>query len=324
MENANPLLKSVQRVLIIAVMMVSVAMVVVAGMVVMYTMQSRPINTVPISTEIIEDPAAYSLSLANAYRGTLRLPALNLSAPLSQVAQGYAHYYAQEQRIHLLDDVRVRSDLNAQRYYIGGDLRQAYGRVEPGFGMGDMLRSVMEAEAVVRHLEDGAVRDMGFGWAESSDGGYYYAVLLTFPEVMTAPNVGISGAPSQEAQQAEIMRLLNEARAAAGLSPLRVNPNLTTAAYWHSIDMASRERMGHDGTDGTDPPARAIRHGYSRPMVGENVLVRPSLNASGAFDQWWNSPPHFESMMYADFREIGIAYAVSMQGNYYYTMLLGG
>jgi uncharacterized protein YkwD len=319
----NFLPKSLQRALIAAILMIAVAMIIIGMMAIVFTLQTRPQLLESQLVETVEFPAQYSLDIANAYRRRLRLPDLALSTQLTQVAQGYAAYYAQQGQIHMLEDARIRRDLNNNRYYIGGDLRQAYGSVE-GVWMSILLQSVMESDIVRQHLEDSTMRDLGFGWAEADDGSYFYAILMTYPETMSAPNVGASGGTSQEAQQGEILRLLNQARAAAGLTPLRINSILTAAAYGHSVDMASNQFMAHDGSDGSTPPMRALRQGFTGGFVGENVLVRSSLNASGAFNQWWNSPPHYDAMMNPDFREIGIAYAVSSEGNYYYTMLLGG
>jgi uncharacterized protein YkwD len=58
-------------------------------------------------------------------------------------------------------------------------------------------------------------------------------------------------------------------------------------------------------------------------MFGENVLMRWDMSADGAFDQWWNSPPHHENMMNPEFTEIGVAFTQSEDGAYFYTMVLG-
>ncbi len=83
------------------------------------------------------------------------------------------------------------------------------------------------------------------------------------------------------------------------------------------------DQMTHDGSDGSQPADRITKTGYVWSTVGENVLQRWDVNAAGAYDQWWNSPPHHQNMMNPVFTEIGLAYARSASGKYFYTMELG-
>ncbi len=166
---------------------------------------------------------------------------------------------------------------------------------------------------------------IGIGITQGNDGVYYYSIILAEPDVLTAPGANINnpGVNTQEGQALEILFLLNQARASTGLGELRLDNTLIRAAQRHADDMAVRDLMTHNGSDGSTVGDRALQEGYNFAFVGENVLVRPNLHASGAFDQWWNSPPHYENMMDARFDEIGIAYAVSRTGQYYYAMALG-
>ena len=124
-------------------------------------------------------------------------------------------------------------------------------------------------------------------------------------------------------QQMAILDLLNRLRIDNGLHPLQVNVLLQNAAQTHSNDMAQGQFMSHVGSLGTTPSDRATTVGYPWLTVGENVLVRPNMDANGAFQQWFNSQGHYDNMMNPDFEEVGIAYTQSIQGDFYYTMLLG-
>lgn len=273
------------------------------------------------ATVTLDDAPAYFLGLVNVARHAANQPPFRYSPQLTQVAQGYANYYAGIDTVHQIDGGRIISDLNAQRYYVGRVVYQMPGSVE-AMPLAEALRHIQRTHAA--QLNDVAVRDLGFGAVQTDDGGLYYMVLAAYQEARAADAGAEAGGPSQEAQQAEILRLLNAARAERGLLPLRVDPRLTAAAYAHSVDMANRGRMGHDGSDGSMWDERARRHGYPLSLVGENVLVRPNRHAGAAYGQWWNSPPHRENMLFPDFRDIGIAYAISPDGHHYYTMLLGG
>jgi len=122
---------------------------------------------------------------------------------------------------------------------------------------------------------------------------------------------------------AEILRLLNAARMEQGFTPLMVNALLVRAATDHSADQARRDVMSHDGSDGSTLGDRVNRVSYRWGGVAENVLMRWDTLASEAFDQWWNSPGHYQNMMNPDYTEIGIAHERSASGSYYYTMVLG-
>lgn len=120
-----------------------------------------------------------------------------------------------------------------------------------------------------------------------------------------------------------ILAQVNAARQASGAGGLSLNARLMAAALRHSQDMAAGGFASHTGSDGSTLTQRADRAGYVYRSLGENVLMRPDQNPAGAFDQWWNSPPHRANLLNPDFTEVGVAFAVAADGSHYYTMLLG-
>ncbi|MFZ4828731.1 MAG: CAP domain-containing protein [Phototrophicaceae bacterium] len=141
------------------------------------------------------------------------------------------------------------------------------------------------------------------------------------PTVRTLPGVSID--PTTLGEEEQIVTLVNDARAAQGLNPLRINPILTRAALLHSQDQATQQLLSHDGSDGSQVADRVSRAGYSWRIIGENVLLQHAQDAGDAFLGWWSSPPHQKNMMNPDFEEIGIAFSTDTNGAYYYTMVLG-
>jgi hypothetical protein len=131
--------------------------------------------------------------------------------------------------------------------------------------------------------------------------------------------VGITPAVAQEP---DLVALVNQARANAGLAPLVSNTQLVTASQRHSNDMAAGNFMSHTGSDGSSVGTRVTQAGYTWNFVGENVLYRWNVSAQGAFDQWWNSPGHRANMMNANFCDIGVTRAQASNGAIYYTMVL--
>lgn len=176
-----------------------------------------------------------------------------------------------------------------------------------------------------KNWQNADYKDVGLGITQDAVGQRHYVILLGAPMTLTAPGADINqpGDPSQQGQAQAILNLLNAARVNAGLKPLTLNDKLTAAALAHSRDQAQMDTMTHEGSDKSQVADRVKAAGYQYSVVGENVLQRPDIHAGGAFDQWWNSPPHHENMMRPDFTEMGLAYAVSQTGQYYYTMVLG-
>jgi hypothetical protein len=120
-----------------------------------------------------------------------------------------------------------------------------------------------------------------------------------------------------------ITSLVNSARNQAGISSLLISIELTSAAQRHSNDMANTGILNHVGTDGSQFWERMVASGYSLTTGAENILLRSDANTQAVFNQWWNSPPHQVNMMNPDYVEIGVAYAQSADGTYYFTMVLG-
>ena len=128
---------------------------------------------------------------------------------------------------------------------------------------------------------------------------------------------------AQDSQSWEILTLVNAARAANGVPALAMNNRLVEAAQRHSNDMANGDFLSHTGSDGSQFGERVTDAGYNMTAGAENILYRWDLSASGAFQQWRSSPSHNTNMMNTVYQEVGIAYAVSTTGKYYYTMVLG-
>jgi uncharacterized protein YkwD len=116
-----------------------------------------------------------------------------------------------------------------------------------------------------------------------------------------------------------VLELVNEARGEARrcgrqrfqpAPPLAMAESLTTAASLHSLDMAGRGALGHDGSDGSSPGDRITRAGYLWRASGENVAAG-QRDAEGAVEAWLDSPGHCASLMNASFTQTGIAFALA-------------
>jgi uncharacterized protein YkwD len=92
--------------------------------------------------------------------------------------------------------------------------------------------------------------------------------------------------------------------------PLAMAVALTAAAALHSLDMAARGRLGHDGSDGSDSGERITRAGYTWQAAGENV-ASGQHDAEAVVAAWLQSPGHCATLMNARFTDTGIAYALA-------------
>jgi uncharacterized protein YkwD len=117
--------------------------------------------------------------------------------------------------------------------------------------------------------------------------------------------------------------LVNKARAQArrcgsekfkATSPLALNSLLTQAALAHSQDMARQRYLEHKGRDGSMPADRITRTGYQWKLVGENIAAGEG-SVEMAVDDWLSSPHHCANIMNAQFKEMGLAFAINKRAS---------
>ncbi|HET9255656.1 MAG TPA: CAP domain-containing protein [Pseudonocardiaceae bacterium] len=113
--------------------------------------------------------------------------------------------------------------------------------------------------------------------------------------------------------------MINQERVKAGCASLRLVPQLQGPAGRQSGDQAARNRIGHDGANGSKPADRIGGLGYSR--WAENIAQFQSADAAVNF--WTTSPAHRASMLNCAFRDTGLAVAPSDSGRLYWTQDFG-
>ncbi len=113
----------------------------------------------------------------------------------------------------------------------------------------------------------------------------------------------------------DLQKLINDARASAGLNVLNVNDKLALAAKLHAVDMLCNNYFGHLGPDGSTPESRVVAQGYTASSVSENLYaLHPAYggNPQSAFDWWMKSDAASRSnLLSANVTEFGVAYVVS-------------
>lgn len=118
--------------------------------------------------------------------------------------------------------------------------------------------------------------------------------------------------------EAEIWHQINQQRQRYGLSPLRVNDQLTQAARNYSKQMAEYNFYSHTGLNGQTFRQRVEDRGIRAKLVGENLFKfgqRP--NPSGfAVQGWMNSAGHRKNILLSQMTETGIG--IWKHGDTYY------
>ena len=112
--------------------------------------------------------------------------------------------------------------------------------------------------------------------------------------MLVSPGVATASPP--------VVAAINEARAAHGLPPLRVDPRLQRAARAHSTDMVRRNYFAHGPF-----ASRLARYGVRGPRFGENLAwgVGSAGDAREVVRRWLASPPHRANVLRRGFRRVG-------------------
>ncbi|GGX80805.1 CAP domain-containing protein [Streptomyces hiroshimensis] len=110
----------------------------------------------------------------------------------------------------------------------------------------------------------------------------------------------------------QLLSLVNQERAKAGLRPLKASTRLAGLAQAFSDDMARRGFFNHTDPDGRSPWDRAARYGI-RNLGGENI-ARGHPDAHAVMDAWMHSAGHRANILNRDYRTLGIGLNTSASG----------
>jgi uncharacterized protein YkwD len=109
-----------------------------------------------------------------------------------------------------------------------------------------------------------------------------------------------------------MLALLNQARVAAGLTPVKADPELRAVALAHSQEMAAGHFFGHVSPTTGTVADRVRRAGVLTSLLGENVSQGDS--AESAHQGLMDSPGHRATMLDPRFTHVGIGVAPTNAG----------
>jgi uncharacterized protein YkwD len=207
-------------------------------------------------------------------------------------------------------------DAVAQEWAQGGRLKAALQRAEyrasnsssmrvSGSTDDRMIIGVL-ANNYCRIVTDPTFTDIGIE-RRGRDVWMVVAAPLNFPTMKDTKNV-----------EREVLERVNQVRsqprkcgntAFKAAPPLQLSAMLNRAALAHAQDMARNDHFEHEGTDGSTPADRVSRTGYRWRNVAENIAAG-APTAESVVDGWVKSPGHCANIMGAQYREMGIAFAL--------------
>lgn len=117
----------------------------------------------------------------------------------------------------------------------------------------------------------------------------------------------------------QVVNLVNQERAKAGLSPLTAVGNLHSYAQTRSTELVSV--FDHVRPDGSNPLTSVFNLG-SYSTAGENIAMGYS-SAQAVMDGWMNSPGHRANILNANFTSIGVG-CYNHNGVLYWTQIFAG
>lgn len=116
------------------------------------------------------------------------------------------------------------------------------------------------------------------------------------------------------------LALLNQYRAARGLGPLAIDPQMTVVAYQQAKAMADADFMDHNviGDFGHRLIANKVLNVYAGENIGRNIRTPEKM-----FDWWVHSPVHERNMSNPHMTRLGFAVVYSpTSGKPYWAMAL--
>lgn len=138
-------------------------------------------------------------------------------------------------------------------------------------------------------------------------------------------------APESNHDAANLLAATNECRRDNGRSPLKFDARLADAAWRIARDNARRDKLSHDGDDGSDPLERITAAGFPALRASENGFTCDAWpggpeswgTAHHAVIGWANSTVGHRENLLGDWSHMGGAKAVADDGSIYWFCCYG-
>lgn len=125
---------------------------------------------------------------------------------------------------------------------------------------------------------------------------------------------------SEKNFEAQVVKLVNQERAKAGLKPLTHNWELSRVARYKSMDMRDRGYFSHTSPTYGSPFTMMNNFGIRSSAAGENIAEGQST-PQAVVTSWMNSPGHRANILSTNYTQIGVGYAAGGSGRHYWTQM---
>lgn len=105
---------------------------------------------------------------------------------------------------------------------------------------------------------------------------------------------------------ATLMKLTNQGRQSLGLNPLKVNSQLSEAAFLKAQDIMQKDYFSHESPDGKTPWYWIKQADYDYRYAGENLAIG-FLEAEETYQAWMDSPSHKANLFSPKYQDTGVA-----------------
>ncbi|MFA6428275.1 MAG: CAP domain-containing protein [Candidatus Buchananbacteria bacterium] len=138
-----------------------------------------------------------------------------------------------------------------------------------------------------------------------------YAIFI----LLLILEIGVSGVlflypqralAAHEISATEILHLTNLARQEQNLPSLKVNAQLTSAAYNKAADILSKGYFSHTSPEGKRFSDFIKETGYNYFLAGENLAIN-FIDSQEVVAAWKKSPTHYANLVNPAYQEIGLA-----------------
>lgn len=128
----------------------------------------------------------------------------------------------------------------------------------------------------------------------------------TTPAKPSEPS-GSTGTSDKASFASQVVELVNQERAKAGLKPLTVHAKLTTMALDKAKDMNNNNYFSHTSPTYGSPFDMMKSYGISFGYAGENI-AKGQRSPQEVMEAWMNSQGHRENILSPNFTMIGVGY----------------
>lgn len=132
-------------------------------------------------------------------------------------------------------------------------------------------------------------------------------MVLNVPSSRTSTGTSTSGSAAQSSYADQVVTLVNQQRAKAGLKPLAVDKSLAVMALDKAKDMYNNHYFDHTSPTYGSPFTMMKSYGISFTYAGENIAMGQKTPQE-VMNAWMNSPGHKQNILSPNYTKIGVGY----------------